>query len=120
MRSRKPDTRATMFTWRELSVCATNTAVKGIERGSIVMTLTSGADRGGGGASLPHAPRNAAPKTTSTASAHATKFLQTMTCLARKAERIKKPASAFEAHVVRKDRACPAPVTPTAAKLSHA
>ena len=52
MRSRKPDTRATMLTWRELSVCATNTGVYGIDFGSTVITLTSGAGRGGGGASL--------------------------------------------------------------------
>jgi len=54
MRSRKPDTRATIFTWRELSVCATNTGVYGIDFGSTASTLTSGAGRGGGGASLPH------------------------------------------------------------------
>src|SRR6185369_12759468 len=54
MRSRKPETRASMLTWRELSVCATNTGLYGIERGSTVMTLTSGVGRGAGGASLPH------------------------------------------------------------------
>src|SRR3954464_4066757 len=59
MRSRKPETRATIFTWRELSVCATNTGVYGIDVGSTVSTLTSGAGRGGGGASLLHAHTSA-------------------------------------------------------------
>ena len=46
MRSRNPDTRATIFTWRELSVCATNVATYGIVTGSIVSTPTCGAGRG--------------------------------------------------------------------------
>ena len=52
MRSRKPDTRATMFTCRELSVCATNVGVYGIVVGVTVTTVTSGGGRGGGGASF--------------------------------------------------------------------
>src|SRR4030095_14726061 len=52
MRSRKPDTRATMLTCRELSVCATNVGVNGIVVGVTVTTVTSGGGRGGGGASF--------------------------------------------------------------------
>ena len=47
--SRKPDTRATMLTWRELSVCATNVGENGMVFGAIVSTATCGAGRGGGG-----------------------------------------------------------------------
>src|SRR4029450_5364196 len=60
MRSRKPDTRATMFTWRELSVCATKVGVNGIVRGATVSTLTCGGGRGGGADSLEHPAPNAA------------------------------------------------------------
>ena len=52
MRSRKPDTRATMLTWRELSVCATKLAVTGMFCGCTVMTVTSGTGRCGFGALL--------------------------------------------------------------------
>src|SRR5215467_1864468 len=52
MRSRKPDTRATISTCRELSVCATKVATYGMGVGATVITDTTGGGRCGAAASL--------------------------------------------------------------------
>src|SRR5260221_261008 len=48
MRSRKPETRATMSTWRELSVCATKLSTCGMVCGAMATTLTCGGGRSTG------------------------------------------------------------------------
>src|SRR4051812_25772490 len=68
MRSRKPDTRATMSTWRELSVCATKFHAVGMVCALSEATLTTGAGRSAFGASaLPHAASARAAEASSSA-----------------------------------------------------
>src|SRR5262249_12166142 len=67
MRSRKPETRATMSTCLELSVCATKVAMYGIAWGVTVITETTGGGRCGAVSSLEHAARSRAQKPTTAA-----------------------------------------------------
>src|SRR6478736_4276279 len=66
MRSRKPETRATMSTRRELSIWATKLSVFGIVAAATVVTATCGAGRSGGGASFEQPAAIAATRTART------------------------------------------------------
>src|SRR5689334_12601759 len=63
MRSRNPETRATISTRRELSIWATKLSVFGIVAVATVVSVTWGAGRSGGGASFEQPAAAAATRT---------------------------------------------------------